>query len=108
MAIFIFFHLKNIVGNFNFPQYSTFFRAKLIYLTCLKFSNHYNLPYSDKEINELKNELLNSSKEFKTRELPEKVCCIYIDAYHCDIKDVTDNKIKQGVIYTVLGIDLND
>jgi transposase-like protein len=66
-----------------------------------------NLPYSDNEINELKNELLNSAKEFKNRELPEKVVCIYIDAYHCDIKDVIDNKIKQGVIYTVLGIDLN-
>ena len=41
---------------------------------------------------------------FKTRELPSDAFVLYIDAYHCDIKE--KNKIRKAYVYVVLGIDL--
>jgi transposase-like protein len=41
---------------------------------------------------------------FKTRELPSDAFVLYIDAYHCDIKE--KNKIRKASVYVVLGIDL--
>jgi transposase-like protein len=41
---------------------------------------------------------------FKTRELPLDVFVLYIDAYHCNIKE--KNKIRKASIYVVLEVDL--
>jgi hypothetical protein len=41
---------------------------------------------------------------FKTRELPSDVFVLYIDAYHCDIKE--KSKIRKASVYVVLGVDL--
>jgi transposase-like protein len=41
---------------------------------------------------------------FKTRELPSDAFVLYIDAYHCDIKE--KNKIGKASVYVSLGIDL--
>jgi guanylate kinase len=41
---------------------------------------------------------------FKTRELPSDVFLLYIDVYHCDIKE--KNKIRKASVYVVLEVDL--
>jgi transposase-like protein len=41
---------------------------------------------------------------FKTRELPSDAFVLYIDAYHCNIKE--KNKVRKASVYVVLGIDL--
>jgi len=66
-----------------------------------------NLPYSLEELNEIKEDLYTKSQELKTRQLPDKACAIYIDAYHTDIKDEQTKKVRKAVIYSVIGIDLN-
>jgi len=64
------------------------------------------LPYSIDDIEELKNELYQRSLEFKSRQLDENVFCLYIDAYHTQLKDPETSKIDKAVIHTVIGIDL--
>jgi len=46
-----------------------------------------NLPYSDDELNKIKDDLKSELDLFKQRELPESVFALLIDAYHCEIKD---------------------
>jgi transposase-like protein len=41
---------------------------------------------------------------FKIRELSLDAFVLYIDAYHCDIKE--KNKIRKASVYVVLGVDL--
>jgi putative transposase len=65
------------------------------------------MPYSAEQIEELKAELYGKAKELKTRELPDKAFCIYIDAYHTDVKNDETKKVCKAVIYSVIGIDLN-
>ncbi|GER92916.1 hypothetical protein A45J_0647 [hot springs metagenome] len=50
---------------------------------------------------------LSLEKEFRTRELPENVFCLFIDAYHTSIKDEEIGRVKKAVIYVVVGIDLD-
>lgn len=64
-----------------------------------------DLPYSEDEVDKIKEDIIKRLEEFKTRELPKDVFTLYIDAYQAQIKD-EGGKIKKGVIYTVLGIDL--
>jgi len=45
-----------------------------------------NLPYSDDELNKIKDDLKSELDLFKQRELPESVFALLIDAYHCEIK----------------------
>jgi transposase-like protein len=66
-----------------------------------------NLSYSDTDINEIKDELFQRSNEFKTRELNADALCIYIDAYHTQIKDPDTHKVTKAAIYSVIGIDLD-
>ncbi len=40
------------------------------------------LPYSPEQIEEIKEELYNQAKELKTKELPENLFAMFIDAYH--------------------------
>jgi len=63
-----------------------------------------NLPYSEDEIEKIKNDLKNELQLFKQRELPESTFALIIDGYHCEIKD--NSKVKQATCYVVLGIDL--
>ena len=45
------------------------------------------------------------AKELKNKQLTNNVFCIFIDAYHTQIKD-ENNKIKKAVIYSIISIDL--
>jgi transposase-like protein len=65
-----------------------------------------NLPYSISDIEEIKEDLFIKAKELKNKQLTDNVFCIFIDAYHTQIKD-EDNKIKKAVIYSIISIDLN-
>ena len=64
-----------------------------------------NLPYSSSDIEEIKNDLYLKVKELKNKQLTNNVFCIFIDAYHTQIKD-ENNKIKKAVIYSIISIDL--
>lgn len=64
-----------------------------------------NLPYSESDIEEIKNDLYLKAKELKNKQLTNNVFCIFIDAYHTQIKD-ENNKIKKAVIYSIISIDL--
>jgi len=66
-----------------------------------------NLPYSAEQIEEIKEDLYNKAKELRTRELPENLFAMFIDAYHNHIKDAETNRIKKAVIYNIVGIDMD-
>jgi putative transposase len=66
-----------------------------------------NLSYSDNDINEIRDEIFQRSNEFKTRELDANALCIYIDAYHTQIKDPDTHKVTKAAIYSVIGINLD-
>jgi putative transposase len=55
----------------------------------------FNLPYSQEELNKIKDELKDKLELFKSRELLE-------DAYQCDIREGL--KVKKATCYIVLGI----
>lgn len=60
------------------------------------------LPYSKDEIDFLYDELKQKLEDFKTRQLPEGIAFMFIDAYHTQVKD----KIKDATLYAILTIDL--
>lgn len=66
-----------------------------------------DMPYSFTEANKIKEDILLLAKEFKARELPENLFATLIDAYHTELRDDSDGKIKKAVIFTVLGITLD-
>lgn len=61
-----------------------------------------NLPYSDDELNKIKDDLKSELDLFKQRELPESVFTLLIDAYHCEIKD--GSKVKKAACYIILAL----
>lgn len=63
------------------------------------------MPYSEEEINKIKNNLKKELDIFKQRELPQDVFVIIINAYHCEIED--SSKVKKVTCYIVLGIGLD-
>jgi|YNPBryunderm2012_1023409.scaffolds.fasta_scaffold22677_2 transposase-like protein len=65
-----------------------------------------NLPYSVEQIEEIKEDLYLKAKEMKTKELPQDVFALFIDAYHTSIKDEDTNRVKKAVIYNAIGIDM--
>ncbi len=67
-----------------------------------------NLPYSAEQIEEIKEDLYNKAKEFKTKEIPSELFALFIDAYHTSIKDEDTNRVRKAVIYSVIGIDFKD
>ena len=69
--------------------------------------NSLSLPYSPEQIEELKDEFCAKAKEFFTRQLPENVFALFIDAYHVSTKDDDTKQIRDSVIYTVIGIDMS-
>lgn len=64
------------------------------------------LPYSAEQVEEMRDDLCEKAQELQTRELPSSACCIYIDAYHADMKDEKTKKVGKMVIYTVIGVSL--
>lgn len=63
-----------------------------------------NLPYSQEEIDKIKDDLKDKLELFKHRELPEDAFALIIDAYQCDIRE--NSKVKKATCYVILGIDL--
>ena len=62
------------------------------------------LPFSDKDINKIRDELRERLKDIKTRELPESMLVVYIDGYHTKVK--ADGKVRKAVVYVILGINM--
>lgn len=63
------------------------------------------ISFSEKAYDEIFNFIKEQMEDFKSKELNSEYNFIYIDAYHCMIKDTKDKQVKKGVIYTVLGVD---
>jgi transposase-like protein len=68
--------------------------------------NSLNLPYSYEELGSMKEELYLKAKELKAKQLASDVFALFIDAYHCEIRDDETKKVKKSVIYTIIGIDM--
>ena len=62
------------------------------------------LPYSEKEMNKIKEQVQARLTDFKHKELPEGVFAIFIDGYHTQIKE--NNKIRKACVYSVVSVDL--
>jgi len=62
------------------------------------------LPYSEKELMKIREEIKEKLDMFKSRELPKDCFALLIDGYHCEIK--ASSKVKKACIYVVLGIDM--
>ena len=63
------------------------------------------IAFSEKAYEEIFQFIKKQMEDFKSKELDSEYNFVYIDAYHCMIKDTKDGKVKKGVIYTVLGVD---
>ena len=63
------------------------------------------IAFSEKAYDEIFQFIKKQMEDFKSQELDSEYNFIYIDAYHCMIKDTKDKRIKKSVIYTVLGVD---
>jgi putative transposase len=66
--------------------------------------NSLGLDYSKQHMEIIKQDLLERLKDFKTRELPSDIAILYIDAYHCEIRE--KGKVRKSAVYIALGIDL--
>ncbi|AEH50265.1 transposase mutator type [Pseudothermotoga thermarum DSM 5069] len=62
------------------------------------------LPYSEKELERIKEGLKEELRWFKERELPSEAFALIIDGYHSEIRE--EGKVRYGVCYIVLGIDM--
>lgn len=65
------------------------------------------VPYSEGELEKVEEEVLQRLGEFKTRELPKDIFCLYIDGYLTQIKEKT-GCVRKYCIYVVLGVDLGN
>lgn len=63
------------------------------------------ISFSEKAYDEIFEFIKKQMEDFKSKEIDSEYNFIYIDAYHCMIKDTKDKQVKKGVIYTVLGVD---
>ena len=63
------------------------------------------ISFSEKAYDEIFDFIKTQMEDFKSKELDSEYNFVYIDAYHCMIKDTKDKQVKKGVIYTVLGVD---
>jgi len=64
----------------------------------------FGLPFSEKEINRIRDELKERLNDIRTRELPGELLVIYIDGYHTKVK--SGGKVKNAVVYVIVGIDM--
>jgi len=65
------------------------------------------LDFSQKAYDEIFEYIKSQMLEFKTKEFKKDYYFLYIDAYHCMVKDLKDKRVKKAVVYTVVGIDTN-
>jgi transposase-like protein len=63
------------------------------------------LPYSTKDMDLIKEQIQERLNDFKQKELPDKVFALFIDGYHCKIKE--QNKVRKACLYSVVGIDIS-
>lgn len=63
-----------------------------------------HLPYSDDELNKIKDDIKSELDLFKQRELPETVFALFINAYHCKIKD--GSKAKKAAWYIIFLVSI--
>jgi len=70
------------------------------------FLNSIGLPYTKEEIEEIKEEILKEAEGINTRTFKEDYLGIYIDAYHTPMKEKVGEKVRDGVIYVIIGITL--
>ena len=91
-------NFQDFILNLILQSYSP---AKIKFLL-----NSLNLPYSPQQIEELKEELYLKAKELRSRELPEEAFALFIDAYHCQVKDEETKRVRKAVIYSCIGIDM--
>lgn len=62
------------------------------------------LPYSEDELVKIREDLIEKLNDFKSRQLPEKMFALFIDAYHSNVKK--DGKVQESCTYIILAIDL--
>lgn len=77
-------------------------RQEIVYKMKLR-----GLDFSEKAYDEIFEYIKSQMLEFKSRQLQENYYFLYIDAYHCMVKDLKDKRVKKAVVYTVVGIDTN-
>lgn len=68
--------------------------------------NSMNLPYSQEQIEEIKNDLLEQANTFFKKELPKSPLALFIDGYHCSVKSEITKEVNKAVVYVALGIDM--
>ena len=64
-----------------------------------------NLPYDEETLDFLAQNIFDDLKSFKDRELKNTYLAVFIDAYHTKVR-LENKQIKNMVIYTAVGIDL--
>ena len=62
------------------------------------------LPYSQDELNKIKDQLIEKLNDFKQRELKDVAFSLFIDGYPTEVKE--KGKVRKACVYIVLGIDL--
>jgi transposase-like protein len=62
------------------------------------------LPYSQDELNKIKDQLIEKLNDFKQRELKDVAFALFIDGYPTEVKE--KGKVRKACVYIVLGIDL--
>ena len=63
------------------------------------------ISFSEKAYDEIFEYIKKQMESFKSCELDSEYNFIYVDAYHCMVKDQKAGQVKKGVVYTVLGVD---
>ena len=64
------------------------------------------LPYSEKQLDELLEELDERAQDFHNKPLSSDWIIIYIDAKKVDLKD-TQGSVKSAIMFTAIGIDID-
>lgn len=66
----------------------------------------YDISFSEDIYEQISEEIETKLNDFRTKQLPEDMLFVFIDGYVCDIKEIENNKVRSGCIYTVIGIDI--
>jgi len=64
-----------------------------------------NLSFSENIYEQISEQIETNLNDFKTKELPKEMAFVYIDGYHCEIKDIDIKQVKKACIYVVIGIN---
>ena len=63
-----------------------------------------NLPYSEDDMEELKNTIKEKITDFKTKQLPDEALCLIIDAYHTQIRH--NSRVKDACVYSIIMLNM--